>query len=90
MSFMASPKYWWVPWLLGGAAVSLLFFVTSELKAKPAEKPPSLPQSVLDDLRRQAVKLAYPDRDTGGWDIWAYDPKVGAIYDKLVGNATPA
>lgn len=29
--------------------------------------------------RRAALRLAYPGRDTGGWDANAYDPKVERI-----------
>ena len=34
-------------------------------------------------LRRRAMRLAYPGRDTGGWDPYAKDVKVDRMVAKL-------
>jgi hypothetical protein len=39
-------------------------------------------------LRLQALQCAYPDRDVGGWDLWAPDAKVDAIYARLLAGGT--
>jgi hypothetical protein len=36
------------------------------------------------DVRAKAVQQAYPQRDVGGWDIWASDPKVEPIWAALM------
>jgi hypothetical protein len=78
--------------LAGAATIGTIVFWPKKQGSATEKLPPppsqpldrGIPQSTLNDIRRRAVETAYPDRDTQGWDIWAYDLQVGAIYEILL------